>query len=211
VVTPVPGWLKPLVNSLSGLDSADLSVFTPPRDGSGRHSAVLMLYAGQSADDGDVLLLQRAATMRSHAGQVAFPGGATDPEDASSVATALREATEEVGLKAETVQVLAELPALWLPPSGFIVTPVLGYWLDPHPVGPLDPGEVESVKRVRIADLVNPAQRFTVHHPSGLHGPGFEVDGMFIWGFTAMLLDRTLRLAGWSQRWDPKVSRPIPA
>ncbi|MDQ1739565.1 MAG: hypothetical protein QOE53_1217, partial [Pseudonocardiales bacterium] len=161
-------------------------------------------------DNADVLLIQRSATMRSHAGQVAFPGGATDPPDASAAATALREAAEEVGLRPDTVDVLAELPALWLPPSGFVVTPVLGYWHSPHPVGVVDEAEVASVHRVRLSELLLPANRFTVWHPSGYRGAGFAVDGLFVWGFTAGLLDRLLRLAGWEQPWDRELVRQLP-
>jgi 8-oxo-dGTP pyrophosphatase MutT (NUDIX family) len=209
-----PSWLHPLLRAVDSVQADELSRFTPPADGSGRHSAVLILFAAPDAaggpDSADVLLIQRSATMRSHAGQVAFPGGATDPQDVSATATALREATEEVGLRAESVDVLAELPALFLPPSGFVVTPVLGYWRSPHPVGVVDEAEVAGVHRVPLSELVRPANRFTVRHPSGFAGPGFAADGLFVWGFTAGLLDRLLRLAGWEQPWDRQVSRPLP-
>ncbi len=209
-----PLWLHPLLLAVDSVQADELSRFTPPADGSGRHSAVLILFASPDADGGsdsaDVLLIQRSATMRSHAGQVAFPGGATDPQDASATATALREATEEVGLHADTVDVLAELPALWLPPSGFVVTPVIGYWRSPHPVGVVDEAEVARVHRVPVSELIRPANRFMVRHPSGWTGPGFAVDGLFVWGFTAGLLDRLLRLAGWEQPWDRQLSRPLP-
>jgi 8-oxo-dGTP pyrophosphatase MutT (NUDIX family) len=205
-----PSWLRPLVNAVSSVEAAELSRFAPPADGTGRHSAVLMLVAGTDRDDADVLLLRRAATMRSHPGQVAFPGGATDPEDSSSTATALREAEEEVGLKTHTVDVLAELPAVYLPPSGFVVTPVLGFWRQPHDVGVVDPVEVAGVERVPVDDLVDPANRFTVRHPSGLVGPGFAASGLFIWGFTAGLLDKLLRLAGWEQAWNRDLVRALP-
>ena len=148
--------------------------------------------------------------MRSHAGQIAFPGGATDPQDASATATALREAAEEVGLNPDTVHVLAELPALWLPPSGFVVIPVVGFWQSPHPVGVVDEAEVAGVHRVRLAELLKPANRFTVRHPSGYRGPGFAVDDLFVWGFTAGLLDRLLRLAGWERPWNRELVRPLP-
>ena len=206
-----PDWLRPLLQALDSAQATELSRFVPPSDGSGRHSAVLILFASPGgAAEADVLLIQRSATMRSHAGQVAFPGGATDPQDASAAATALREAAEEVGLRPETVDVLAELPALWLPPSGFVVTPVIGYWHSPHPVGVVDEAEVAGVHRVRLSDLVSPANRFTVRHPSGYTGPGFAADGLFVWGFTAGLLDRLLRFAGWEQPWDREVVRPLP-
>jgi 8-oxo-dGTP pyrophosphatase MutT (NUDIX family) len=203
-----------MVRALQSAQPTELSRFTPPSDGSGRHSAVLILFASPDAaggpDSADVLLIQRATTMRSHAGQVAFPGGATDPQDASSAATALREAAEEVGVRPETVDVLAELPALWLPPSGFVVTPVIGYWHSPHPIGVMDEAEVASVHRIPLSELLLPANRFTVRHPSGYSGPGFAVNGLFVWGFTAALLDRLLRYAGWEQPWDPQRVRPLP-
>lgn len=207
-----PQWLSPMLQSAHAVRATEWSRFTPPADGSGRHSAVLMLFGSPNArrDDAEVLLLQRASTLRSHAGQVAFPGGATDPTDASSTATALREAAEEVGVRPETVDVLAELPELFLPPSGFVVTPVLGHWREPHPVGVVDEREVAGVELVRLADLLDPANRFTVRHPSGFEGPGFAVSGLFVWGFTAGLLDRLLRLAGWERPWDRTRHRPLP-
>ena len=207
-----PPWLRPLVEAARTVQAEHLSRFVPPEDGSGRHSAVLMLFASpDGAAAADVLLLQRAASLRSHAGQVAFPGGATDPTDASPSATALREANEEVGLRPETVDVLAELPALFLPPSGFVVTPVLGHWREPHPVGVVDAAEVAAVRRLPVAELTDPANRFTVQHSSGFRGPGFEVGGLFVWGFTAGLLDRLLRLAGWERPWDRDLTRPVQA
>jgi hypothetical protein len=115
-----------------------------------------------------------------------------------------------VGLRPDTVDVLAELPALWLAPSGFVVTPVLGYWHSPHPVGVVDEAEVASVHRVPLRELLLPANRFTVWHPSGYRGPGFAVSGLFVWGFTAGLLDRLLRFAGWEQPWDRELVRPLP-
>jgi 8-oxo-dGTP pyrophosphatase MutT (NUDIX family) len=206
-----PDWLRPMVRSIASAEPIEASRFSPPDDGSGRHSAVLILFASPgTAADGDVLLIQRSATMRSHAGQVAFPGGATDPQDASAAATALREANEEVGVRPETVDVLTELPALWLPPSGFVVTPVIGHWHSPHPIGVVDEAEVASVHRAPLRELLLPANRFTVRHPSGYSGPGFAVDGLFVWGFTAALLDRLLRFGGWEQPWDRQLVRPLP-
>jgi len=212
-----PSWLLPLQRAAETVQADELSRFVPPADGSGRHSAVLILFAlsessgADGPDNADVLLIQRSDGLRRHAGQVAFPGGATEPQDVSATATALREAAEEVGLRPETVDVLTELPALWLPPSGFVVTPVVGYWRSPHPVGVVDAGEVAGVQRVAVRELVRPDNRFTVRHPSGFTGPGFAVDGLFVWGFTAGLLDRLLRLAGWEQPWDRTRSRPLPA
>ena len=206
-----PDWLRPLVDAVRVVRPEQLSRFLPPDDGSGRQSAVLMLFASPAGlAEADVLLLERASTLRSHPGQIAFPGGATDPGDRSATGTALREATEEVGLDPATVDVLTELPALFLPPSGFVVTPVLAHWRQPHPVGVVDIAEVASVHRVPLDQLLDPANRFTVRHPSGFIGPGFEVAGLFIWGFTAGLLARLLALAGWERPWDRDLERPVP-
>jgi 8-oxo-dGTP pyrophosphatase MutT (NUDIX family) len=208
-MTEVPDWLRPLANKAREIDGSDLSRFLPPDDGSGRASAVLMAFADTERGPA-VLLIERAADMRTHAGQVAFPGGSLDPTDESLAAAALREAHEEVGLDPATVRIVAELPAIFIPVSGFVVTPVLAWWEQPHEVHPVDRAEVAGVALVPIADLVDPANRFMVTHPSGWLGPAFEAGGLFVWGFTAGLLDRLLVFGGWDQPWDRNVQRELP-
>jgi 8-oxo-dGTP pyrophosphatase MutT (NUDIX family) len=205
----VPGWLRPLAGKTSAIDGGDLSRFLPPDDGSGRESAVLMAFADTAAGP-SVLLIERAPDMRKHPGQVAFPGGAVDPTDESHSGAALREANEEVGLDPSTVRVIGELPPIYIPVSGFVVTPVLAWWREPHEVRPVDPAEVARVALVPIDELVDPANRFSVTHPSGWRGPGFAVGGLFVWGFTAGLLDRLLEFGGWTRAWDDTAERELP-
>jgi len=205
----LPGWLEPVRAAARDVRPEQLSRLLPPPEG-GRESAVLVLF-GEGDSGPDLLLIQRASTVSSHAGQPAFPGGAVDPDDADVVAAALREAEEETGLDPSGVEVLATLPALWLPPSGFVVTPVLGWWRVPSPVGVVDPGEVESVVRVPLDELLDPTNRCSVRHPSGFVGPGFAVRGMLVWGFTAGLLSRLLALAGLERPWDETVMRDLDA
>jgi 8-oxo-dGTP pyrophosphatase MutT (NUDIX family) len=202
-------WLRPLAIAARTVSAAELSRFLPPADGSGRASAVLITLTETPAGPG-LLLIQRASDLRKHAGQVAFPGGAVEPLDPTHVRAALREAEEEVGLDPAAVRIVAELPAIFLPPSGFVVTPVLAWWPQWHELHPADPGEVAAVAVVPIAELSDPANRFSVLHPTGFISPAFEVGAMFVWGFTAGLIDRLLVLGGWARPWDASLRRPLP-
>jgi 8-oxo-dGTP pyrophosphatase MutT (NUDIX family) len=209
----LPGWLQQLAEAVPHVRPEQLSRFLPPPGGGGRHAAVLVLF-GEGARGPEVLLIERAATMRSHAGQPAFPGGAVDAadgpvDDGGHVRAALREAQEEVGLDPASVDVLGVLPALWLPPSGFVVHPVIASWRAPHDVHAADPAEVAAVARVPLDDLVDPANRLQVTHPSGWIGPAFEVGDLLVWGFTAGLLSRLLALGGWERPWDTARTREL--
>lgn len=196
----VPDWLQPVVSGVAGIHGSDLTRFLPPPQG-GRPAAVLMLL-GEGPDGPDMLLIERAHDLRSHAGQPAFPGGALEPADAGPIDAALREAHEETGLEITGVEPLALLPDLWVPVSDFVVTPVIAWWRAPSPVTAADPTEVASVHRVPIAHLADPALRMRVRHASGYVGLGFDVAGLRVWGFTAGLIAGLLDLAGWSVPWD---------
>jgi 8-oxo-dGTP pyrophosphatase MutT (NUDIX family) len=195
-----PNWLDPLLARVRVARAEDFTRLRTPSAG-GRASAVLVLLGEDPGHGPDVLILQRAATLRNHAGQPAFPGGAADPGDVDAAATALREAQEEVDLDPDSVTVLAQLPQLWIPVSDFIVTPVLAWWRFPHPVYPCEPAEVAHVARLPIAELVDPANRVRVRHPSGWIGPAFQVRGMLVWGFTAGVLAALLEMGGWARPW----------
>ena len=170
----------------------------------------MLILLGEGADGPELLLIERAERLRQHARQPAFPGGAADPGDTGPADTALRESAEEVGLDRSGVRVVALLPELYLPPTGFLVTPVLAWWHTPAPVGVVDTGEVARVERVPVAELVDPANRHRVRSPSGYAGPAFSVRGMVVWGFTAAVLDRLLDLAGWAVPWDADDVRELP-
>jgi 8-oxo-dGTP pyrophosphatase MutT (NUDIX family) len=199
-----------LVAQLGQLETGFFSRFPVPDEG-GRQSAVLILFGPGAGGDEEVVLTERSRDMRSHAGQVSFPGGSLDPGDAGPVAAALREAQEEVGLDPTGVQVVAELPALYLPPSNFVVTPVLAWWVEPSPIMVVDRREVARVLRAPLSQLTDPARRFTVTHPSGFRGPAFDVDGLLVWGFTASLISNVIELAGLERSWDRSDHRPLPS
>ncbi|MFI6167629.1 NUDIX hydrolase [Nocardia sp. NPDC051052] len=184
-----------------------------------RQAAVLVLFGGApeaDADgpgglpaDADVLLTQRAATLRQHRGQVAFPGGAVDPGDTGPIDTALREACEETGLDRSGVEPLAVLPKLFVPPSRFDVTPVVAYWRTPSTVGVVAESETERVVRVPLATLLDPANRFLVRGSLGYQSPAFQADGMLVWGLTGGILAGIFKAAGWEQDWDHRDVRDL--
>ena len=216
----LPAWMRPVVARADGgrLPRWVRHATEPAPDGA-RRSAVLMLLAGGGAGsegtgenngDGepDLLLTGRADTLRSHAGQPAFPGGALEPgEDA--VAAALREGHEETGLDPDSVTPAAVLPQLYLRPSGYLVHPVLAHWRRPGPVRVVDPAETAVVARVPVAALADPANRGTVVLRQGLTTPAFTVAGLVVWGFTAGLVDLLLDWGGWSVPWDHGRAVPL--
>lgn len=195
----------------------------PPLVGSAQPASVLVLFGRLDsipaqademtvAADLDVLLQRRAATLSSHPGQVSFPGGRREEHDGDAVATALREAQEETGLDPAGVDVLATLAELPLAASNHLVTPVLGWWRSPSQVAAVDHAETVEVFRVPVAQLLDPATRFTStisRLGRTWKGPAFDVDGTVVWGFTAMVLDALFDATGWTVAWDRSVERPI--
>jgi 8-oxo-dGTP pyrophosphatase MutT (NUDIX family) len=206
----VPGWLRQVVEATRDLDPAMFYRVSPAQEGA-REAAVLILFGEHEAWGPDVLLQLRADGGGAHSGQVAFPGGSSEPGDDGPVATALREAVEETGLDPSGVRPLAVLPDLGIPVSGFRVTPVIAHWERPSRVWAVDPAESAAVARVPISELADPANRFTCRHPSGFLGPAFALPGMLVWGFTAALLSLLLRIGGWERPWDGSVIRDLDA
>jgi len=209
---PVPVWLEPIRVGAESITADELTRFVPPEGSDTRRGAVLILF-GEGPQGPDVLLTERSHQMRSHPGQVSFPGGSIDEADGSPRVTALREAQEETGLDVGGVAVFAELPELWLPPSNFAVTPVLAWWRHESTVSVVDPDEVHAVLRVPIAELLDPLHRVSVRHPSGWKGPAFligEGKDLILWGFTAGIIARLFDFVGWSRPWDADRMRDLP-
>lgn len=209
-MTDHPAWMDGLIALIDPELPDYFAEFRPPANPL-HTSAVLMLFGATDDHGEDVVLTQRSLELRAHAGQVSFPGGSLDPEDRGPIDAALREAEEEVGVDPASVDVVGHFPSLYLSPSGHAVTPVLGWWREPGPIGVVDTREVARVARVPLTELTDPVNRFTVAHPSGYRSPGFDVAGLFVWGFTAKLLATVIDLAGLERPWDPTVTRPLPS
>ncbi|TYL51137.1 NUDIX hydrolase [Agromyces mariniharenae] len=183
--------------------------------GGARPAAVLVLFgvldsvparsAGPMPGDLDVLLLRRAATLASHAGQIAFPGGRLEASDDGPIAAALREAVEETGLDPDGIDPLGTLPPMPVPVSNHVVTPVPAWWTRPSEVAAVDHDESVEVFRVPVADLLDPANRGNVvgtYQGRTWRSPAFEVGGRVVWGVTGLMLSRMFDELGWVEPWD---------
>ncbi|MGA9960953.1 MAG: CoA pyrophosphatase, partial [Azonexus sp.] len=143
-----------------------------------------------------VLLTQRTAHLRDHAGQISFPGGRVEAADMSPLHTALRETEEEIGLHRQQVKILGYLPE-YRTGTGFRVTPVVALVTPPFELA-LDPFEVAEAFEVPLSFLLDPAnhQRHSLHYRGALrHFYAMPYGDYFIWGATAgMIRSLTERL-----------------
>ena len=231
-----PSWLRPLVDNVGQIPEAYrhrlpagvLAMVTVAKAalsmeslrGDGREAAVLVLLSGPESgptdgsvpDDADLLLTVRASTLRHHAGQAAFPGGASDPTDDGPVATALREAQEETGIDVSRLHPLATMERTFIAPSRFHVVPVLAYSPDPGPVSVVDATETAIVSRVPVRAFINPENRLMVYRGDlgrRFAGPAFLLNEMLVWGFTGHVIAALLDCAGWAVPWNNDDMREL--
>ena len=166
----------------------------PPWDeaeGTGRPAAVLILVYPDADGEARVVLTERADRGGHHSGEVSVPGGRAEAEDADLVATALREANEEVGLDAanEGVRVLGTLPVRWIPVSNFAVTPVIAVAAR-RPTLVAQPDEVAAILEPPVAAFLPDAELVTVERDIRgwqLRYAAYPVDGLAVWGMTALV------------------------
>ncbi|MGD1242037.1 NUDIX hydrolase [Mycobacterium seoulense] len=232
-----PAWLRPLVDNVAQMPDAyrrrlpaDVLAMITGRAasslsamrGGGREAAVLVLFSGSASapgdrsvpDDADLLVTVRASTLRHHAGQAAFPGGASDPTDDGPVTTALREAQEETGIDVSRLRPLVTMERTFIAPSRFHVVPVLAYSPDPGPVAVVNEAETALVARVPVRAFVNPANRLMVYRGDlgrRWAGPAFLLNEMLVWGFTGQVISAMLDVAGWARPWDSTDVRELDA
>jgi 8-oxo-dGTP pyrophosphatase MutT (NUDIX family) len=195
-----PSQLEPaaLRDRLSGCAS-----WQPESPGDGRvlpdrspRPAAVLIGLIERAQGLTVLLTRRTEQLRDHAGQISFPGGRSDPQDRDAVATALREAREEIGLDPARVEVIGQLP-IYTTITAYQVTPVVAFVLPPRQGWQIDPGEVAEVFEVPLSFLMNPGN----HQVHRFEDPGGTTRNFlsmpwqqyFVWGATAGMLRNLYR------------------
>ena len=170
----------------------------PPRRplaGTGRAAAVLVLLFPDDAGDTSVVLIERpTADGHHHSGEVSFPGGKAEVDDVDPVATALREAAEEVGLDPVEagVRVIGLLDRLWIPVSDFDVTPVVAL-AERRPAMVAAPAEVVRIVTPPVARFLPDAPVEMVERTIRdwpLRYGAYAIDGLSVWGATARILSQ---------------------
>ena len=184
---PPPSWLRP--ERLP--DGIPFERPAPPPDA--RPAAALVLVYPGPGGEAHLVLTERVEYGGDHhSGEVSLPGGKADPGDADAVATALREAAEEVGLDAEAagVEVVGQLDPLWIPPSNFLVTPVVAV-AGRRPAFVADPREVAAILETPVAAFL-PDVAPVIVDPDPRGRPyrygAYVVEGRIVWGATAAIL-----------------------
>ena len=160
-----------------------------------RSAVLLLLYPNQ--DSLQTVFIQRPHYDGYHSGQISLPGGKFDPEDGDLLGTALREAKEETYIQKESIEVLGPLSPLYIPPSGFQMTPFLAV----APIRPdfrIDPTEVEGLIEADI-DLFNDSnlkeKEILLHDGRSIVMPYYDINGSVIWGATGMVMSEFSMLA----------------
>jgi 8-oxo-dGTP pyrophosphatase MutT (NUDIX family) len=167
---------------------------TPRTGRTGRPAAVLVLLYPDPDGQARVVLIERTTGDGHHSGEVSFPGGKAEPEDADATATALREANEEVALDAAAagVRVVGRLDRMWIPVSDFEVTPIVALAERPPRLVP-SPFEVARIVEPQVARFLPDAPVLMVERTIGdwpLRYGSYDLDGLSVWGATARILSQ---------------------
>ena len=184
---PLPGKVAQL--KMSSLDRVKELRRMSPADNAIQSSVLILLYPREGSIS--LVLMLRPVYPGVHSGQISLPGGKYEETDDSLVFTALREAREEIGIDPGQVQVIGQLTEMYIPPSNYIVTPVVGYQ-STKPAFTSDPKEVAEVLEIRLDDLLDARNRqmkkAKLSLGFSLKVPSYFINGHVIWGATAMIL-----------------------
>jgi 8-oxo-dGTP pyrophosphatase MutT (NUDIX family) len=183
---PLPGWKAQ--SKMTSRDRIRRKDHIEIPDGSKQAGVLLLLFP--MMNDVGLVLMRRAEYNGVHSGQISFPGGKREKSDFSLEDTAIRETNEEIGVEGEDITCIGKLTDLYIPPSNFHVTPVVGYVVNEPRYIP-DPEEVAEVLEIKISDLLedtNYTMKEIRVNEHSIMAPAFEIDNHTIWGATAMIL-----------------------
>jgi 8-oxo-dGTP pyrophosphatase MutT (NUDIX family) len=173
-------------------------LLTPRSMDDARQSSVLILLYPLADSIGLVLML-RPEYGGVHSGQISLPGGKREETDETLVSTALRESKEEIGVDPRQVQIIGQLTELYIPPSNFLVTPIVGYQAT-RPEFTADPKEVSKIIEIRIDDLLDngniQVKNIKLNQGITVTAPVFMINDNTIWGATAMILSEFKQILG---------------
>jgi 8-oxo-dGTP pyrophosphatase MutT (NUDIX family) len=171
---------------------------TLPPDGARIGSVLILFYLRQT--DCHLVLTRRQSDLRTHAGQISFPGGGREGDE-TLVATALRETEEEIGVPTTAVNILGKLTPAYIPPSNYVVHPFVGWYKESDELvegGPIfrrNPGEVAEILEVAVYTLLDEAVRQEEPRhfkDQPINIPYFAVDHYKVWGATAAILSEVV-------------------
>ena len=155
-----------------------------------RKGGVLILFYPHG-ETVKTVLIQRPSYEGVHSGQVAFPGGAMEDVDNTLIDTAIREAQEEVGINPQKIEVIGELTQLYIPPSNFLISPVISYTQE-RPSFVLEEAEVEEIIEVGVHEIMDEeiiqTKNIRVAKDISIEAPYYEIHGRVVWGATAMMI-----------------------
>lgn len=191
LLEPLPGIEAQLKMMSSGLRKNDPEMYQKAAKDAKKACVLLLLF--QKEGSWHTVLMERPETPYAHSKQISFPGGGLEDSDADLAAGALRETEEEFGIPRENINLVGRLSQLYIPVSGYLVYPFVGYLKEAPSYAP-DPREVAEVIEVKVADLMNPSLRklTTINTPNGLRlkeVPYFDLNEKIVWGATAMMLN----------------------
>lgn len=165
-----------------------------------RKSAILILFY-PFEDKINIPLILRPQYDGMHGGQVAFPGGRYEKTDENLIRTAIREAQEEIGIRATDVQIIGQLTELYIPPSNFLVQPVVGF-MNKKPAFYPDPREVDTIFEISVEEIMKPeiiSEELLNVRGVEVQAPIYSIQNHKVWGATAMMIAELLMVLNWDE------------
>ncbi len=192
---PLPGLMAQL--KMSSMSRVRELMKDGPREDAVQSSVLVLLYPADQ--EIKLVLMLRPHYDGVHSGQISLPGGKYEDGDESLIYTALREVKEEMGIDPWRVQLLGQLSEIYIPPSNYLVTPIVGYLASP-PVFTPDPSEVADIIEISINELISDAniqqKVMRLHNGETIEVPSFYINNNVIWGATAMILSELKEIIG---------------